>query len=357
MRFMVTGGSGFIGSSFLYQFAPVYSENVFINVDRLTYAANPLSLSAIESVDNYVFEHVDIADRRAVEDLLDRQRPDVVVHFAAESHVDRSLTGPSEFVTTNINGTFNLLEGCRRVWGRDLESRRFHHVSTDEVYGELGSDGKFREDTPYCPSSPYSATKAGSDHLVRAYHRSYGLPITITNCSNNYGPRQFPEKLIPLMILNAIEGKPLPVYGNGSNVRDWLHVEDHCRAIWRVVEKGVPGETYNVGGNCELTNLEVVRAICRAVANETGVDEQQVPDLVTFVTDRPGHDFRYAIDASKIADELNWEPEWDFESGLRATVRWYLENAGWVGAARSQCYENWIEENYGQRGEEGPRAS
>lgn len=281
--------------------------------------------------------------------------PTVIGHgkrrlLAGASSVFGQSAGPAEFVTTNINGTFNLLEGYRKVWGRDLEGKHFHHVSTDEVYGELGADGKFTEDTPYCPSSPYSATKAGSDHLVRAYHRSYGLPVTMTNCSNNYGPRQFPEKLIPLMILNAVEGKPLPVYGNGGNVRDWLHVEDHCCAIWRVIEEGVLGETYNVGGDCELTNLEVVHAICRAVASETGVDKEQVTNLVTFVTDRPGHDFRYAIDAAKITGELNWEPKWDFENGLRSTVRWFLDHPEWVAAARSQCYDNWINENYGQRG-------
>jgi len=354
MKFMVTGGSGFIGSSFLNQFVSGHPEHRFINVDRLTYAANPLSLAGVEDADNYCFEQVDIADQAAVETLFERHKPDVVVHFAAESHVDRSLVGPAEFVTTNLNGTFNLLEACRLAWGDDLESKRFHHVSTDEVYGELGDDGKFTEETPYQPSSPYSATKAGSDHLVRAYHRSYGLPITISNCSNNYGPRQFPEKLVPLMILNALERKPLPVYGKGANVRDWLHVEDHCRAIWSVVEKGEVGATYNVGGNAERTNMEVVHGICRAVACETGAPAEQLEALITYVKDRPGHDFRYAIDASKISNELNWAPTWSFDDGLRATVRWYLDNPEWVDAARSRCYEDWLAQNYSGRGAETP---
>jgi dTDP-glucose 4,6-dehydratase len=287
-----------------------------------------------------------------VDALIERHKPDVVVHFAAESHVDRSLVGPAEFVTTNINGTFNLLEACRTMWGDDLANKRFHHVSTDEVYGELGEDGKFTEETPYRPSSPYSATKAGSDHLVRAYHRSYALPVTISNCSNNYGPRQFPEKLVPLMVLNAVEGRRLPVYGKGANVRDWLHVEDHCRAIWAIVEKGEIGATYNIGGNAERTNMEVVHGICRAVACETGSRVEQLEALITFVEDRPGHDFRYAIDASKISDELNWAPAWSFDDGLRATVRWYLDNPQWVDAARSRCYEDWIARNYSTRGAE-----
>jgi dTDP-glucose 4,6-dehydratase len=349
MRFVVTGGSGFIGSSFLHQFVPANLEHTFVNVDRLTYAANPLSLMSIEKADNYAFERVDIADQGAVSELLHRVEPDVVVHFAAESHVDRSLTGPADFVTTNINGTFNLLDACRLVWGENTTGKRFHHVSTDEVYGELGETGLFTERTPYAPSSPYSATKAASDHLVRAYHRSYGLPITITNCSNNYGPRQYPEKLIPLMILNAVEGKPLPVYGDGSNVRDWLHVEDHCSGIWRVLEAGEIGETYNIGGNCEKTNLDVVHSICRAVADEMNVAIEQVEGLVTYVKDRPGHDFRYAIDASKIANDLGWCPSHSFDNGLSATVRWYLDHPDWVETARSRSYSDWISENYSGR--------
>jgi dTDP-glucose 4,6-dehydratase len=277
------------------------------------------------------------------------------VHFAAESHVDRSLVGPSDFVQANIVGTFNLLECCRSCWA-DTSGRRFHHVSTDEVYGSLGPTGAFKETTPYDPSSPYSASKAASDHLVRAYHRSYGLPVTISNCSNNYGPRQFPEKLIPLMILNALEGKALPVYGDGQNVRDWLYVDDHCDAIWSILEGGEAGETYNIGGECEKTNLDVVRLICRLVAEETGRQPAETEELITFVKDRPGHDFRYAMDITRIRNALGWSPAETFETGLRKTVKWYLTNADWVAQIRSGEYLDWIETNYGDRGEECGRA-
>jgi dTDP-glucose 4,6-dehydratase len=272
----------------------------------------------------------------------------MVVHFAAESHVDRSIRGPADFVRTNIQGTFNLLE-CFRAACSERKVALFHHVSTDEVYGSLGADGLFTEQTRYDPSSPYSASKASSDHLVRAYARTYGLPTKVTNCSNNYGPYQFPEKLIPLMILNALERKPLPVYGEGLNVRDWLYVEDHCEAIWTVIQSGRVGETYNVGGRCEMRNIDVVRRICRIVADETGASGGELEALITHVQDRPGHDLRYAIDATRIERECGWTPRHSFDDGLRATVRWYLSNPEWVADVRSGAYRHWIEEHYGAR--------
>ena len=274
-------------------------------------------------------------------------KPELVVHFAAESHVDRSIVGPGAFVRTNIEGTFNLLDACRPLIGK--QELLFHHVSTDEVYGSLGETGLFTETTAYDPSSPYSASKAASDHLVRAYHRTYGLPVKLTNCSNNYGPLQFPEKLIPLMILNAIEGKPLPVYGQGTNIRDWLFVEDHCEAIWAVIERGRLGETYNIGGNNELRNLDVVQRICQIVAEETGTQLQSKLDLIQFVKDRPGHDLRYAIDATKIRNECGWEPRETFESGFRKTVKWYLANAEWIASIKTGAYREWLEANYDGR--------
>ncbi|HEY0866207.1 MAG TPA: dTDP-glucose 4,6-dehydratase [Fimbriimonas sp.] len=345
---LVTGGAGFIGSAFLNLFVPVRPDLRFVNIDALTYAANPLNLASIDGLSNYAFRRIDIRDQAAVDGVFREFEPDIVVHFAAESHVDRSIHGPRDFLETNVLGTLNLLEACRASWGTD-GSKLFHHVSTDEVYGTLGDEGAFTETTPYDPSSPYSASKAGSDHLVRAYHRTYGLPVKVTNCSNNYGPRQFPEKLIPLMILNAVDGKPLPVYGEGRNVRDWLYVNDHCEAIMAVVERGRVGETYNIGGNSERRNLEVVRAICGAVALETGAPVQDLEAQITYVKDRPGHDFRYAIDASKIRHELGWEPRHSFEDGLRDTVRWYLSNPAWVEAVRTGAYRNWIERNYEAR--------
>jgi len=276
--------------------------------------------------------------------------PDVVVHFAAESHVDRSIVGPREFLRTNIDGTFNLLEICRDMWKtRGDKAKLFHHVSTDEVYGSLGATGRFTETTRYDPSSPYSASKAASDHLVRAFHRTYGLPVKITNCSNNYGPFQFPEKLIPLMILNALERKQLPIYGKGENVRDWLYVGDHCEAIWAVVERGRLGETYNVGGNNELRNIEVVDLLCSVIADETGTAVEELRELKTFVTDRPGHDLRYAIDPTKVMTECEWSPKESFETGIRKTVRWYLDNTAWVDGVRTGDYRKWIDINYGQR--------
>jgi dTDP-glucose 4,6-dehydratase len=348
MNILVTGGAGFIGSNFLRYSVPRRPDDVFVNVDKLTYAANPANLASIESLPNYSLERIDIADGAAVADLFERVPPDLVVHFAAESHVDRSIDAPSDFIQANIVGTFVLLEAFRRT-SAGRPGALFHHVSTDEVYGSLGEDGRFTETTRYDPSSPYSASKAASDHLVRAYARTYGLPVKITNCSNNYGPFQFPEKLIPLMILNALERRPLPVYGRGLNVRDWLYVEDHCEAIWAVIERGKAGETYNVGGNCEMTNIDVVRQICRVISEEAGTPLTELEGLITYVTDRPGHDLRYAIDASRIERECGWKPRHDFEHGLRETVRWYLGNGDWVEQVRTGEYRKWIEKNYENR--------
>lgn len=349
MKILVTGGAGFIGANFLKLLVVRHPEHQFVNVDKLTYAANLMSLQQEATLANYCFERVDIADGAAVKSLFERQRPDAVVHFAAESHVDRSILGPGEFVRTNINGTFELLEACRQHWqpGEGL----FHHVSTDEVYGSLGAEGLFTETTRYDPSSPYSASKAASDHLVRAYMRTYGLRARITNCSNNYGPYQFPEKLIPVIILGCLENRPLPVYGKGDNVRDWLFVTDHCEAIWQVMEKGKNGETYNIGGHNEVTNLDVVRTLCRLVAQETGTDPEKKLSLIEFVKDRPGHDQRYAIDASKMTSELGWKPKQTFESGMLATVRWYLSNSTWVEQVRSGQYAEWMTKNYVDRGD------
>jgi dTDP-glucose 4,6-dehydratase len=344
MKILVTGGAGFIGANFLGLLVPRHPEHEFVNLDKLTYAANLASLAAIADRPNYRFVRVDIADAAAVDATFDEVKPDVVVHFAAESHVDRSISGPREFVRTNIEGTFNLLEAARRG-GTGL----FHHVSTDEVYGSLGPTGLFTESTRYDPSSPYSASKAASDHLVRAWHRTYGLPVKLTNCSNNYGPLQFPEKLIPLMIMNALDGKPLPVYGEGLNVRDWLYVGDHCEAIWAVVQRGAVGETYNIGGNSEVRNIDVVRTLLATLAEETGRDRAALEGLITYVKDRPGHDLRYAIDATKLKDELGWSPTETFATGLRKTVRWYLDNPQWVQQVKTGEYRKWIEHNYSNR--------
>lgn len=347
MKIVVTGGAGFIGANFLNHFVPKHPEHTFINVDKLTYAANLGSLAEVAKADNYRLEVVDIVDFAAVDRVFTEHQPELVIHFAAESHVDRSISGPRAFIQSNIEGTFNLLEAARKHWsdGAGL----FHHVSTDEVYGSLGPEGLFTEETRYDPSSPYSSSKAASDHLVRAWGRTYGLPYKLTNCSNNYGPLQFPEKLIPVMILNALERKRLPIYGKGQNVRDWLYVTDHCEAIWKVVQDGVVGETYNVGGNNELMNVEVVDRIIDLVAEETGADPDELRALKEYVTDRPGHDLRYAIDASKIERELGWTPKETFETGLRKTVRWYLDNDAWIDAVRTGAYRDWIEQNYGER--------
>jgi dTDP-glucose 4,6-dehydratase len=347
MNILVTGGAGFIGSNFLNLLVPAQPDHSFFNVDALTYAANLANLASVAERANYALERVDITDRDAVRELFARTRPNMVIHFAAESHVDRSIHAPDTFIETNITGTFNLLEEFRGL--PKSQAQLFHHVSTDEVYGSLGPVGAFTEQSPYDPSSPYSASKAASDHLVRAYHRTYGMPVKITNCSNNYGPFQFPEKLIPLVILNAAEGKALPVYGRGENVRDWLYVEDHCHAIWAVIERGQLGGTYNIGGRSERKNLDVVQTICKLVASEKGLPAQQLLDLIQFVEDRPGHDLRYAIDPTKVMRECNFSPKENFESGLAKTVRWYLENESWVRSVRSGEYRAWIEKNYAGR--------
>jgi dTDP-glucose 4,6-dehydratase len=347
-KVIITGGAGFIGSNLLNYLVPLHPDILFINLDKLTYAANLLSLTEIENSTNYTFEKADIADAAAIESIFSRYMPDCVIHLAAESHVDRSISDPSAFMLTNIMGTFNLLQASRNIW-KQKDRCLFHHVSTDEVYGSLGEAGLFTENTKYDPSSPYSASKAASDHIVMAYHRTYGLPIKITNCSNNYGPRQFPEKLIPLMILNALEGKPLPVYGKGANVRDWLYVTDHCEAIWQVIQKGRIGETYNIGGNSEKKNLDVVRLICKVLSEETGKPLAELEGLITYVADRPGHDLRYAIDATKIKSELGWQPKETFESGLKKTVRWYLDNKEWIGKVKTGEYLEWMAKNYGGR--------
>jgi len=352
---LVTGGAGFIGTNFIRFVldsgaSGAREDLTIVNLDKLTYAGNPLNLADVESrfPEAYHFVHGDICDRDLLVSLFEQYQFDAVVHFAAESHVDRSVLGPKEFVDTNVIGTFTLLEAARASWG-SRENVVFHHVSTDEVYGSLGPTGFFTEETAYDPRSPYSATKAASDHLVRAYHHTYGLPITITNCSNNYGPYQFPEKLIPLMILNILDGKPLPVYGDGSNVRDWLYVEDHSRAVSSVLTGAESGKSYNVGGGNEWTNIKLVRELCNVVSRALDQDSQKALDLITYVTDRPGHDQRYAIDASRIKDDLGWEPGVSFAQGLEMTVDWYLANTEWVSQVRSGGYREWIEENYGKR--------
>lgn len=350
----VTGGAGFIGSNFILTSLKSTPTSV-VNLDLLTYAGNPANLAELDGNGRYTFVRGDICDAELVSSLLREHRPRAVVHFAAESHVDRSIASPEAFIRTNVHGTFTLLEQARAYWMELNESDRagfrFLHVSTDEVYGSLGQgDPAFCETTPYAPNSPYAASKAGSDHLARAYFHTYKMPVLTTNCSNNYGPFQFPEKLIPLMILNALEGKPLPVYGDGRNVRDWLYVEDHCSAIRAVLEKGRPGETYNIGGNSERANIDVVTAICDLV------DEMRRPvagrerrKLITYVQDRPGHDRRYAINAEKIMSELGWKPAEVFESGLRKTVQWYLEHPEWVESVRTGVYREWISQNYAER--------
>ncbi len=347
MNILVTGGAGFIGSNLLLQLVPAHPEHRFVNLDKLGYAANLASLEPIAAAPNHHFVRCDLADRAAVDAAFAEHRPDAVIHLAAESHVDRSIADPGSFIHSNVVGTFHLLEAARAAWSGGQHV--FLHVSTDEVFGSLGADGFFREDTRYDPSSPYSASKAASDHLVRAYHRTFALPVKITNCSNNYGPRQFPEKLIPLMIARALEREPLPVYGQGANVRDWLYVEDHCDAIWQVFQRGRIGETYLVGGRNELTNLEVVRRLCHLVAEETGAPVGELSALIRFVADRPGHDLRYAIDPARLERELGWRPRETFDSGLRKTVRWYLDNRAWVEGIKTGAYRQWIDQNYGAR--------
>ena len=353
---LVTGGAGFIGSNFILQWiaseTSAAESTRVLNLDKLTYAGNLANLQSIESNPRYRFEQGDIGDRKLLSTLLAREKPRAIVHFAAESHVDRSIHGPDDFIRTNVNGTFSLLEEARAYWSALPEAEktafRFLHVSTDEVYGSLAPDDPaFTETTPYAPNSPYSASKAASDHLVRAYHHTYGLPVLTTNCSNNYGPFQFPEKLIPLMILSACQGKPLPVYGDGKNVRDWLHVEDHCRAIRAVLAQGREGETYNVGGRSEKNNLEIVGAIC-GLLDQLRPSDPVVPHnkLITFVKDRPGHDRRYAMDTSKIERELGWRAEETFSSGLEKTIRWYLDHEEWVQNVTSGSYRQWLAQHY-----------
>jgi len=352
MTILVTGGAGFIGSNFVLDWIAATGERV-VNLDKLTYAGNLANLASLSRDERHEFVRGDIGDAKLVEALFAKHKPRAVVHFAAESHVDRSIHGPAPFIETNVVGTFRLLEASREWWaaleGEARGAFRFLHVSTDEVYGTLGEDhAPFTETTPYAPNSPYSASKAASDHLVRSYHHTYGFPAVTTNCSNNYGPYQFPEKLIPLTIANALEGRALPVYGDGRQVRDWLYVADHCEAVRFALDKGRPGETYNVGGNSERRNLEVVHVICDTLGS-------LVPrpggyrDLIRFVADRPGHDRRYAIDASKIRAELGWTPRETFETGLAKTVRWYLDNAAWVASVKSGEYRQWLETNYAQR--------
>ena len=345
---LVTGGCGFIGTGFIRH---LLLDSDFggriINIDKLTYAGNPENLAdfAPEATGRYIFIKADICDVNAVDRAFDRYEIDAVCHFAAESHVDRSIVAPDAFIKTNIEGTFNLLESARRHANRLV---LFHHVSTDEVYGSLGADGFFTEQTPYKPNSPYSASKAASDHLVRAYSNTYALPVTISNCSNNYGPYQFPEKLIPLMILNALEDKPLPVYGDGRNIRDWLYVEDHCRAVWEIMKRGARGQTYNIGGRCEMANIDTVNLLCDLLDEALPRDDQSSRrDLITFVKDRPGHDLRYAIDCSKLERELGWRPQESFETGLRKTIGWYLDNQRWVERVRTGEYLSWIARHYG----------
>lgn len=342
---LVTGGCGFIGSAFVRGlFGSLGFSGRVVNLDNLTYAGNPENVRGAVDAERYHFVHGDIADTTLVKRIVAEHGIDTMVHFAAESHVDRSIVGPGAFIQTNVVGTFSLLEVARGTPGM-----HFHHVSTDEVFGALGATGLFREDTPYSPNSPYSASKAASDHLVRAYAHTYGLSVTLSNCSNNYGPYHFPEKLIPLMILNLVEGKPLPIYGDGLYVRDWLYVDDHVEAIWAIVRRGRRGETYNVGGEGERTNLEIVRMLIEAVSAETGKSVAELESLKTFVKDRPGHDRRYAIDFSKIKNELAWTPKHDLESGLKATVRWFLANGAWVENVRTGGYRDWIEKNYDKR--------
>ena len=350
MKIIVTGGAGFIGSAVIRQYMQD-TEHEVVNLDALTYAGNPESLEQVSGNPRYHFEHVDIRNIDEIKRVFEQHQPDAIMHLAAESHVDRSIDGPADFIQTNIVGTYNLLDVAKKYWdnltGQKKDNFRFHHVSTDEVYGDLEETGFFTEETAYEPSSPYSASKASSDHLVRAWCRTYGLPVVITNCSNNYGPFQFPEKLIPLVVLNAQEGKSLPIYGEGNQIRDWLYVDDHARALRLVLDVGKIGETYNIGGHNEKTNLDVVKTIC-ALLDELVPNSNYIPheSLITFVADRPGHDVRYAIDASKIEKELGWVPEETFESGLRKTIDWYLANTAWLKNVSSGAYRDWIKQQY-----------
>ncbi|OHD66301.1 MAG: dTDP-glucose 4,6-dehydratase [Spirochaetes bacterium RBG_13_51_14] len=349
---MVTGGAGFIGSNFIrYLFDRPEFKGTIINVDKLTYAGNAENLIDIDKIygkARYFFEKTDICDLEGIKRLFEKYAMDTVIHFAAESHVDRSIFGPKDFMETNIMGTFNLLEVVREYW-RGREDVLFHHISTDEVYGSLGETGYFFETTPYDPRSPYSASKASSDNLAKAYHHTYHVPVTISNCSNNYGPYQFPEKLIPLMIQNIQEEKPLPVYGDGKNIRDWLYVDDHNAAVWLIVNRGNTGETYNIGGENEWENIRLVHVLCEKMADALGKGKDHYKELITFVKDRPGHDRRYAINCDKIKRELGWRQSYDFGKGLDKTIRWYLDNLEWADRVRSGEHRKWMEQNYGER--------
>jgi dTDP-glucose 4,6-dehydratase len=349
---LVTGGAGFIGSNFIrYIFENTEFAGKIVNMDCLTYAGNPDNLSDIESKfesERYFFENVNICDHEKVNKIIRKYDIDTVVHFAAESHVDRSILGPGEFIQTNIVGTQVLLDACRNSW-ENRDDTIFHHISTDEVYGSLGEEGYFYENTPYDPRSPYSASKASSDHIVRAYSHTYGLPITISNCSNNYGPYQFPEKLIPVMILNILEKKPLPVYGDGKNIRDWLYVDDHNSAVWSIINKGKNGETYNIGGENEWENIKLVETLCSIMDKKLPQENEIYQSLITFVKDRPGHDRRYAINCDKIKNDLGWSQSYNFDQGLEKTVDWYLNNQKWVESIRTGDYKKWIEQNYIKR--------
>jgi dTDP-glucose 4,6-dehydratase len=342
---LITGGAGFIGSHAVRHFVKKYPDYHIINLDKLTYAGNLANLSDIEKIKNYTFIKADIENGDQVEEVFEQYQIDSVIHFAAESHVDRSILDPLSFVKTNVLGTVNLLNAARKKW-ENTDQNIFYHVSTDEVYGELGEEGYFTEETPYSPRSPYSASKASSDHFVRAYFHTYGLPVVISNCSNNYGPYQFPEKLIPLMIQNIRQGKPLPVYGDGSNIRDWLYVGDHVSAIDLIFHRGEKGETYNIGGDTELKNIELVRTLCKLMDNYMESDLGSSERLIHFVKDRAGHDQRYAIDASKIKNELGWKPETDFNAGLKQTVEWYLENKEWVESVLTGEYTSYYQKQY-----------
>ncbi|HNS16332.1 MAG TPA: dTDP-glucose 4,6-dehydratase [Bacteroidales bacterium] len=343
---MVTGGAGFIGSHLVRLLVKKYPGTLIVNFDKLTYAGNLANLTDIEASPNYRFIKGDIVDEEFVMSTFETHRFDGVIHLAAESHVDRSIVSPKEFIMTNIVGTVNLLNAARHYWNGHYEGKRFYHVSTDEVYGSLGDEGKFLETTPYDPRSPYSASKASSDHLVRAYYHTYGLPVVISNCSNNYGPNQFPEKLIPLIINNIRHRKSLPVYGKGLNVRDWLYVEDHARAIDLIYQKGKDGQTYNIGGNNERQNIDIVRTLCRIMDRKLGRGEGESEKLITYVTDRAGHDFRYAIDSSRLQNELNWRPEVKFDEGFEKTVDWYLDNQKWLDEVTSGDYLKYYEKMY-----------
>lgn len=346
---LITGGAGFIGSHVVKRFVNLYPDYRIVNLDKLTYAGNLANLADIEKFPNYEFVKADIVDGQLMLDIFAKYRPDGVIHLAAESHVDRSISNPTEFIYTNIIGTVNLLNAARNIWKDQPDNKRFYHISTDEVYGSLGSEGFFTEQTAYDPRSPYSSSKASSDHLVRAWFHTFHLPIVVSNCSNNYGPNQFPEKLIPLMINNIIQKKPLPVYGEGLNIRDWLYVEDHAAAIDLIFHKGIAGETYNIGGNNEWTNIDLVMMLCRIMDKKLNQSEGTAAGLITYVKDRAGHDLRYAVDSSKLQKSLGWEPSLQFEEGLEKTVDWYLSNSDWLRSITSGDYQNYYEQQYQKR--------